>query len=72
MVPVRGDGKPYKGSIYQLVVNLRCGWCKQLFPWRPRYKARIEERLPDCCSERCTWALRDWHNNRTTFYDKGE
>lgn len=53
-----------KASIYRLIVNLRCSWCKQLFPWRPRYMAGIEKRLPRCCSDRCQMQLRMWNRNR--------
>lgn len=52
--------RTYKGSIFQLVVNLRCEWCKELFPWRPRWKKNVDKRLPNCCSQRCAGRLRDW------------
>jgi hypothetical protein len=56
--------KPRKGSIAHLVVNLRCSWCKQLFPWKPRWKKHIEERLPRTCSLHCEGRLREWEWNR--------
>jgi hypothetical protein len=62
--------KSYKGSICNLVVNLRCECCKQLFPWYPRWKKDIEKRLPATCSRRCNARLRDWERGREERQDK--
>jgi hypothetical protein len=55
--------KPYKGSIRQLVVNLRCEWCKELFAWEPRYHSDILRRLPRTCTSRCGGRLREWERS---------
>ena len=58
--------KAYKGSIHQLVVNLRCEWCKGLFPWKPLWKDDIEKRIPRTCSSRCRSGLKNWEKDRKT------
>ena len=51
-------------SINHLAVRLRCALCKQLFTWKPKYYANIQDRLPDVCSDRCRARLRDWTRYR--------
>lgn len=58
--PSKGS-KPY---VRDLVVNLRCEWCKELFRWPVRYKANIEKRIPRTCSDRCRAQLRNWEVNK--------
>jgi hypothetical protein len=53
-----------KSGIYELVLSLRCSWCKNLFPWKPRDFVRIERRWPRTCCQRCRARLVDWEKNR--------
>jgi len=44
-----------------LVVFLRCEWCKELFPWTPKSTVEIEKRLRTTCSSHCGRRLREWN-----------
>ena len=48
------------------VFNLRCEWCKQLFPWQLPVGAHLLPRIRRTCSGYCKGALRRWEEERRT------
>jgi hypothetical protein len=67
---VRMDGRTKckcgstKHTSTKLTLNLRCLWCKQLFPWKPRGWGDMKTRIPQCCTDKCRGKLISWERDR--------